>query len=309
MILGEGWLYNVSMRKSDAREKLSRALWQIYRRPERPLPWTNGGNLPWNEPAFAERMLREHLDESHGAATRQTRERTMQIDWLVDNLKLLPEQHLFDVTCGPGLYAVPLAEKGLQVTGLDFSPASIRYARELAARHGMAARCIFVEQDVREYTAVSPIFDAAILLYGQLAVMPPADAQQVLTQIARSLKPGGQLCLELLNPAHVDRTHSNWWFTDESGLWGDAPFLHLGERFWLADENCSVERYQIVHLESGEMDEIILADQVYEPTEVVQMLERAGFTAVAVHPAWDQLRLYDVDEWIVYTAQRSIEVA
>ena len=57
-------------------EKLSEALWQIYRRPERPSPWRiHDGNLPWDDPAFSERMLREHLDESHGAATRQTAER------------------------------------------------------------------------------------------------------------------------------------------------------------------------------------------------------------------------------------------
>ena len=46
---------------------LGDALWRIYRRPERPQAWVGGGNLPWNDPAFSARMLREHLDESHGA--------------------------------------------------------------------------------------------------------------------------------------------------------------------------------------------------------------------------------------------------
>ena len=41
----------------------ARALWRIYRRPEAAL-WQDGGNLPWNDPAFSARMLREHLDES-----------------------------------------------------------------------------------------------------------------------------------------------------------------------------------------------------------------------------------------------------
>ena len=49
---------------------LAAALWRLYRRPDRPQAWVGGGNLPWNDPAFSARMLREHLDESHGAASR-----------------------------------------------------------------------------------------------------------------------------------------------------------------------------------------------------------------------------------------------
>ena len=57
----------------------ARALWRIYRRPEAAL-WQDGGNLPWNDPAFSARMLREHLDESHGAASRQAAERAAQLE-------------------------------------------------------------------------------------------------------------------------------------------------------------------------------------------------------------------------------------
>jgi hypothetical protein len=64
-------------------KNLSEALWRIYRRGVRPSPWQrHGGNLPWDDPAFSARMLREHLDETHGAASRQTAERELQIDWL-----------------------------------------------------------------------------------------------------------------------------------------------------------------------------------------------------------------------------------
>ena len=75
-------------------------------------------------------------------------------------------------------------------------------------------------------------FDAAIFLYGQLAIFTKAEAQALLRQLAPCTKPGGKLCVELLNQERVDKTRSNWWFTDDKGLWGDRPFLHLGERFW-----------------------------------------------------------------------------
>jgi len=283
---------------------LADALWKIYRRPEQPVPWAHGGNLPWDDPEFSERMLREHLDEAHGAASRQAAERAAQVDWLWRRLGLASGAHLFDVTCGPGLYAVQFARRGCAVTGVDFASAAIDYARDLALSEGVAVLCVFKKQDIRaiEYTGAD--FDAAILLYGQLAVLKREEAQLVLTNIARSLRVGGKLGVELLNPEHVDKSNSTWWFTDDTGLWGDAPFLHLGERFWNAAEEISVERYQILHLETGRLDEIQLCDQAYAPETMTAMLRAAGFAEVQVFPAWDGLPLYDADEWLVYLATK-----
>lgn len=289
---------------SDASQKLHDALWRIYRRAERPSPWQNSGNLPWDDPAFSERMLREHLDDTHGAASRQTAERQAQMDWLWEKLALQPGQRLFDVTCGPGLYAVEFARRGGRVTGVDFSPAAVAYARELAAGYEVSNRCDFVQQDIRQFAYPVKQFDAAILLYGQLAVFPREQAQEILRRVAQSLKPGGKLCLELLNPAQVDKTDSSWWYTDDTGLWGDGPYLHLGERFWDEAARLSTERYLILHLDDGRLDEIILSDQTYEPDEMRQMLRDAGFSHVDIYPAWDGLPLYDADEWLVYVAER-----
>ena len=49
-----------------------------YVRPDPPPLWVGGDNLPWNDPVLSERMLREHLEESHGAATRQTAKRAIR---------------------------------------------------------------------------------------------------------------------------------------------------------------------------------------------------------------------------------------
>ena len=284
-------------------DELSQTLWKIYNRPKRPAPWAGGGNLPWDDPAFSERMLREHLDESHGAASRVAAEREAQIDWMWKKLGLASDAKLLDLTCGPGLYAVEFARRGCVVTGVDFGPASIAYARDLALSEGVSARCTFAQQDVRQSDYSGANFDAAILLYGQLSVFERKEAQNLLQQIAGFLKPGGKLCVELLNQERVDKMDSNWWFSDDTGLWGDAPFLHLGERFWLADEEISAERFQIIHLQSGELTEIHLCDQSYAIETMTAMMRQAGFSAVNVYPAWDGLPLYDADEWVAYVAE------
>src|SRR5512133_1170729 len=112
--------------------RLAEALWQIYQR-QPPVPWQERDNLPWDEPAFSERMLKEHLDQSHGAASRRMVEIRAQVEAMTVWLQLKPGHRLFDVTCGPGLYAAEFAYRGLTVSGIDFSPASVRYAREHCA--------------------------------------------------------------------------------------------------------------------------------------------------------------------------------
>ncbi len=280
------------------------SLWKLYNRPQRPEAWTKGGTLPWHEPAFAERMLREHLDDSHGTASRTQAERALQIDWLWHHLELQTNSHLFDITCGPGLYAVEFAKRGCQVTGNDISPVSISYARDLAKSEGVPEKCHFVEQDIQQMDYTGANFDAALLLYGQLAVFPKDTAQTILNTISDSLRSWGRLCLEMLNPNKIDKTDSTWWFTDDSGLWGDTPFLHLGERFWDPTTQISTERYQILDLASGGIREIFLSDQLYEPGTMTTMLMEAGFSLVTIYPAWKGISLYDAEEWLVYVAEK-----
>ncbi len=277
---------------------------KIYQRADKPRPSMYKRDLPWNGPAFSERILSEHLDESHGAASRVTSERGIQLDWLWQKLALFKNAHLFDVTCGPGLYAIKFAKRGCRVIGVDFNAAAIAYAKDLALSERVASKCTFIEQDVRQLNYDGENFDAAILLYGQLDSFARQEAETLLQQIAYALKPGGKLCIEILNQAEVDKTDSTWWFTDDQGLWADDPFLHLGERFWYEDEQMSVERYYIVHLETGEMDEVFMCTQTYSVEDITEMMQAAGFSSVQAYPAWDGLPLYDATEWMVYVAEK-----
>ncbi len=286
--------------------RISQALWRLYHRPLPAVPWRDGANLPWDQPAFSERMLREHLDQDHGAASRQRPEILRQIDWLWSKLALRPGARLLDITCGPGLYAVELARRGVDVTGIDFSPASVAYARGLAEAQGVAGRCRFVQADVRAELPrqTGAAYDAALFLYGQLAVFTRAEAAALLAGASQALRTGGRLALELLDFERIDKTHSTWWFTDEQGLWGDAPFLNLGERFWDAGQRASIDRFWIIHLPSGELEEIGLSDNAYETDELLALLRESGFSQATAYPAWEGLELYDAAEWVAAVAQR-----
>ncbi|MEM7342695.1 MAG: methyltransferase domain-containing protein, partial [Chloroflexota bacterium] len=194
------------------KDRLTQTLWHLYHRPERPSAPNSNRDLPWHDSAFSERMLREHLDEQHGAASRVSAERAAQVEWLWNQLGLQTNHHLFDITCGPGLYAIPFAQRGCQVTGIDISPAAIAYAQDLARSERLSARCSFIEQDIRQMRVPPASFDGAILLYGQLSILSTDEAQTLLTQIAQTLKSGAKLCIELLNPDKIAMGADSGWF-------------------------------------------------------------------------------------------------
>jgi SAM-dependent methyltransferase len=185
------------------------------------------------------------------------------------------------------------------VRGIDFGPASLRYART----HCAGLPCEFTQADVRTMDFAGANFDAAIYIYGQFTVLTPAESRDMLRRIRAALRPGGRLLLEILADERFDKKDTNWWYTDRGGLWGDFPYLHLGERRWDAEQRAAVERFYIINLDTGEMQSYGLSDQAYTVEMMTAMLTEAGFGNVTVHPAWDHLALKDSPEWVVYVAE------
>ena len=105
-----------------------------------------------------------------------------------------------------------------------------------------------------------------------------------------------------MDDGRFDKRDSNWWYTDRGGLWGDFPYLHLGERRWdwAAGRSRAVLHHQPRHRRAQAYG---LSDQAYPVEAMTAMLAEAGFARVTVHPAWDQLALKDSPEWVVYVAE------
>lgn len=100
--------------------------------------------------------------------------------------------------CHIGTDTLSLARLGAQMTGLDFSPASIAQARLLAQRAG--ARLAFVEADVYEAAEVLPreSFDLVYTSIGALNWLP--SIERWANSAASLLKPGGRLFIREGHP-------------------------------------------------------------------------------------------------------------
>lgn len=100
--------------------------------------------------------------------------------------------------CHLGTDTLSLARLGAEVTGLDFSPASLAEARRLAARTGTAVD--FVESDVYEAAAAlgGQRFDLVYTGVGALCWLP--EVERWASVVAALLRPGGRLFLREAHP-------------------------------------------------------------------------------------------------------------
>lgn len=244
-----------------------------------PEPWSEGEKIPWNDPGFSARMLREHLSQQHDAASRRFGVIDQHVAW-IDSLLPQRAARILDLGCGPGLYTSRLARLGHSCVGIDFSPASIAYAREHATREGLA--CEYIEADLRQEEFGGP-YDAAMFLFGELNVFRPQELESILKRSAAALRSGGLLVLE---PSRFESVYAEaqkparWSRHPGGGLFSERPHLLLYEGFWHESQRCSIERYLVLDAESSTPSFYAATSQAYHEAELVELLAQHGFAEI-----------------------------
>lgn len=249
-----------------------------------PAAWAEGDNIPWDDPAFSERMLKEHLCQDSDAASRRFEKIDAQVRWIHEQLLDQQGTRVLDLACGPGLYASRLAGFGHECHGLDFAPAAIEYARDMAHREGLA--CSYELADIRT-AALGEGFGLAMLLFGQLNVFRRSEAEAILLRAFDSLRPGGQLLLEPQRFATVrgDGDSHTSWYSSADGLFSERPHLCLTESFWDAEVRVSTQRFMIIDAATGEVERHAMSNEAYTDDELVALASRSGFEDVRLLPS------------------------
>ncbi len=109
--------------------------------------------------------------------------------FVVRELAGLAPGRALDLGAGEGRNAIWLAERGWQVTAVDFSAVALAKAAKLAAARG-APGITWVDADLRGYQPPPGSFDLVLLAYIHL---PRAESDALLQAAAAALAPGGTL--------------------------------------------------------------------------------------------------------------------
>ncbi|MDH2390908.1 methyltransferase domain-containing protein [Streptomyces sp. HNM0663] len=112
---------------------------------------------------------------------------------LADALAVAPGERVLDVASGRGATALLLADAyGVEVDGVDYSPAATALAQEAARAAGVADSVRFATGDAERLPYPDGAFDAAVC---ECALCTFPDKARAAAEFARILRPGGRLGL------------------------------------------------------------------------------------------------------------------
>jgi len=268
-----------------------------------PEPWAEGEKIPWDDPAFSERMLREHLSQGHDMASRRAERIDRHVSWIHETCLAERPSRILDLGCGPGLYLQRLARLGHTCVGVDFSPVSIEHARSEAAREALGIE--YHQGDIRT-TDFGGGFDLAVLVFGEFNVFRQEDAEKLLDKMQRALLPAGQIILEpqTYDVIEKDGQRPAGWHTEPAGLFSDRPHFWLEEHFWHADDHAATTRYYIVDAATAEVDRYASTSQAYTDDEFDELLTGAGFTNIRRLPSLSGTEADNQEGLLVLVAEK-----
>ena len=108
-----------------------------------------------------------------------------------------PIRSVLDLGCGTGNHAIPLAQRGYEVAGVDRSESMLAHARGKAAGLSGSSGVTFHQEDIRSVD-LQRHFDAALMMFAVLGYqLENADVLFVLSAARRHLRPGGLLIFDV----------------------------------------------------------------------------------------------------------------
>jgi len=201
-----------------------------------------------------------------------------EVDLLIAATGIQPTDRILDVCCGQGRHSLELAARGFRkVTGVDRSGYLIRVARRRAKK--MQLSVSFHERDARKIRFPERSFDTVIVMGNSFGYFERAeDDLKVLENIARILRPGGNVVLDLTDGDWM-RSH----FEPRSWEWIDENHFVCRERSLAADNQRLVSRELVSHAERGVIADRFYAERLYSADAITALLGDAGFRNVRVH--------------------------
>jgi SAM-dependent methyltransferase len=195
-----------------------------------------------------------------------------------------------ELAVGTGRIAVPVAQAGISVIGVDSSPEMLAVAREAAEAAGVADRLDLRVGDLRG-PPVPEHVPLVICPFRSLLHMETEDEKLRALRAARSLlEPEGRYVFDVFAPSRddIDETHDRW-LEREPGIFERAVW----------DEG---SRTLSLSVRSGDAAATFDLHWLSAP-EWLRLLDQAGFSVEAVY-GWFDSRPYTDEEDMVIVCRR-----
>lgn len=195
-----------------------------------------------------------------------------EAEFVATALDLSTGDRVLDVPCGHGRIANPLAERGFEVVGLDQNDGFLDRARADATDREVADRVAYHRGDMRELPWDDDTFDAAANVFTSFGYFGEADNRRILSELARVLRPGGRLLVDVRNHDAVLADFRDVTMTERNGD-------YLIDRHEYDPRSGRITTDRLV-VRDGQTREFTYSVRTYTYPEICSRLEDAGFAVV-----------------------------
>ncbi|HEY3069738.1 MAG TPA: class I SAM-dependent methyltransferase [Gaiellaceae bacterium] len=194
---------------------------------------------------------------------------------------------------GTGRIAVPVAETGVAVIGIDNSESMLAVCRERAEQAGVADLLDLRQGDLRQPPVTERVNLVTCPFRALLHLASDEERLQALRAVHALLLPGGRFVFDVFAPSRddIEETHGRW-LEREPGIWERAD--------WDLDQRVLTLAVR------GKAGETRMHLAWRSPEEWRNLLERAGLDVLACY-GWFDMRPYEGGEDTVWIARRPPE--
>ncbi|MCK4782448.1 MAG: methyltransferase domain-containing protein [Desulfobacteraceae bacterium] len=209
----------------------------------------------WEE--FFDEHAPNYMDNSF------TKNTIAEVDFILEELQLLPGSNVIDIGSGTGRHAIELANRGYNVTGVDISSGMLTEAEKAAKK--AVVKVEWIHADATQFTS-NKSFDAAICLcegaFGLLGKDGDAFEHElsILRNVHSVLKPNGRTIFTVSNGLATIRKYKQ-----EDVEKGRFDPLTLAEMY--------PEEYETIDGKKS----MLVRERGFVPSELVLLFRQAGF--------------------------------
>jgi cyclopropane fatty-acyl-phospholipid synthase-like methyltransferase len=216
---------------------------EINSRPE-PFQFYTAADL-WTDEHTSRQMLKFHLDDSGDLSSRNKEFIERSVEWIVSHFGVGEGTKIIDFGCGPGLYTTLLAERKADVTGIDFSERSIRYAKDVAAKKGLNIN--YIHQNYLEFETEKR-FDLITMITCDFCALSPAQREVMLNKFLKILERGGSVLLDVYSlSAFKQREEAATYRCNLlDGFWSPGEYYGFLNTFKYEKEKVVLDKYTII---------------------------------------------------------------
>ena len=202
----------------------------------------------WTDNHISKKMLESDLNEDIEVSIQNREFINHSVDWIVTHFGIEKNRRVADFGCGMGTYATQLAEKGADVTGIDFSETFIQHAKEVAKQKEMDIN--YVLQDSLEFETEER-FDLITLLLCDFCALSPSQRKTMLKKFYKFLKPDGSVLIDVysLNAFNQREEAETYEHSRLNGFWSPENYYCFQNTFKYDEEKVVLDKYTIIEKE------------------------------------------------------------